>query len=943
MVNGQLISHYQLLNRLGRDHDAVLYRARDLRLGRDVAIRLLSPRDAQRPEARERFRHEAHIASLVTHPHICAVHDSGEEHDQMFLVCELLEGQALDETLASAALPIDRAVELGVQLVDAVAAVHRRGIVHGNIKPSNVFITTSGHVKLLEVGFMSAWWEAAAVSTATTGSSPTASVEQPVAGPETLGGFHPYQSPEQIRGERIDHRSDIFSIGALLYEMATGARAFAGDAPQEMAASIVGDTPVPARERNPLVPSTMSAALERALSKDPADRYQSATDLLADLRRVLRRLDSTRSRASVRHGYGRRRWLLPVVGAVALLVVGAAAANWWWSGARRPVSRYALLVGSVANGTNDPDFDGTLRQALVVHLGQSPYLDIVSDERLRQVLQMMGRQPDAALNHAVAREACQRLGLSAMLEGSVSAVGPATVVSLIVTDCMTGETIERQQTEVQRKEDVLQAVGGIATAMRRSLGESVASLQGHNVPIEEGTTRSLEALKAYTAGVSRRAAGAELDSIPFFERAIALDPRFALAYTTLSSVYGGLGETKRGEDYARLAYEHRASVSERERLFITYQYHDRVTGDQNKARETLEVWKQSYPRDYRPANALAVLLNRLGDYERAIIEAEEASRRNPAHPFPYSNLAYAYRGAGRYAEARQAGERAVALGIETVPTRRLLYQLAEMDGDAARAQEHLAWARSRARGFDLTGARAQVDAYRGRAASARALYGETIATAARTGFALVGNGYAAQAALTEALYGNADTAIAQARSVLGDPTYEPRLRAAAALAVAGVPGEAEAVVAPVRGERPEDTLLHATYEPVAEAAIALARNHPDRAIETLRRATAYERGSVAALLPLYFRGRALLQSKQYEDAERNFRAILQNRGVEPFSPVVPLAWLGLGRALASRGDLEGSRKAYEELQAIWRDADPDVPVVRDARVEWAAVTQNATR
>ena len=270
---------------------------------------------------------------------------------------------------------------------------------------------------------------------------------------------------------------------------------------------------------------------------------------------------------------------------------------------------------------------------------------------------------------------------------------PSTAVALVATDCATGETIAREQTEVNRKEEVLRAVGRIASSMRGSLGESVASLDEHNVPIEEATTPSLEALKAFTTGVTKRAAGDELDSIRYFERAIALDGNFALAYTTLSSIYGGLGEAARGEEYARQAYEHRANVSERERLFITYQYHDRVTGDQLKASEALDVWKTAYPRDYRPPNALAVLLNRTGDYTRAIAEAEEASRRNPAHSFPYSNLAFAYRGAGRYEDARRVAESAVQKGIETLPTRRLLYQLAEMRGDAADAQKQLEWAR----------------------------------------------------------------------------------------------------------------------------------------------------------------------------------------------------------------------------------------------------------
>jgi tetratricopeptide (TPR) repeat protein len=601
------------------------------------------------------------------------------------------------------------------------------------------------------------------------------------------------------------------------------------------------------------------------------------------------------------------------------------------------VERHGVLVGSVANGTNDPDFDGTLRQALIVHLAQSPFLDIVSEERIREILRMMSRPPDTVLTHAVASEVCQRLGLNAMIEGSVSAVGRATVVTLVASDCTTGDTLARDQAEVDRKEDVLGAVGRIASEMRRSLGESGTSLEHHNVPIEEGTTTSLEALKAYTAGVEKRAAGSEIESIAFFERAVELDPGFALAYTTLSSIYGALGETGRGEEYAQLAYDHRANVTERERLYIAYQYHDRVTGDQLKARETLDVWKRTYPLDYRAPNALALLLTRLGDYDRAIAEANEAMRLNPAHPFPYSNLAFAYRGAGRYEEARSTGERAMALGIETLPTRRLLYQLAEMAGDRTTADRHLEWARARPRGFDLVGAHAQVLAFQGRMEAARRLYDETIDSAVRARLPQIASGYAAQAALTEALYGFPNDAVRRARTVADATAFEPQLRAATALALAGDTAAAEAIVRRFRDVRPADTFLHTAYMPVAEAALSLARDRSAAVIDALRPAVPIERGTIAALLPMYFRGLAQLRERAYRDAAQGFRSVLEARGADPFSPVVLLARLGLARALAGEGDTAGSRSAYDDLLALWGGADANLPLLLQARAERAAL------
>ncbi|CAN5644959.1 hypothetical protein BH24ACI4_BH24ACI4_03810 [soil metagenome] len=946
MTPPQRISHYELLEPIGRDGGTEIYRARDLRLERGVAVRLLRPEELERPGAIELFRQEAHIASLVSHPHICAVHDSGEHDGQPFLVCELLDGQALDELMARGLLPAERALEIAMQLTDALVAIHRRGILHGNLKPSNVFITIDGHVKLLELGAASAALQAPAATA--DGDAPTVSLHDArtttvhtgrTAPRTTEAPFHAYMSPEQVAGGTVDHQSDLFAAGALLYEMVTGVRAFDGQTPARMASAIATREPMPPRTVNPRLLPSVEPILNRALSKDPARRYATATELLDDLRRArralhqrVRRLDRWRPKGPL--------GTFAALGGAAVILLGlaavTAAARSWWSAPVAGVERSAVLVSQIVNGTGDPDFDGTLREAVTVYLAQSPYLDLVSDERIRSTLQLMGQPPDARMTHAVAIEACQRLGLQAMLDGSVSSVGPDTVVALAATDCHSGDVIARQHVEIGRKEDVLRAIGPLTATIRTALGESRASLARHNVPIEEATTPSLEALKAYTEGASRRAAGAEIDSLPFFERAIALDARFALAYTTLSTIYGGLGETGRSEEFARLAYEKREHVSERERLFITYQYHDRFTGDQHRAREMLEVWKGTYPRDYRPANALALLLIRLGDYDGAVAEAEEAIRRNPAHAFPYSNLAYAHRGAGRYAEARRIAQQTVAKGIETVPTRRLLYQLAELDRDEQGIRAQLDWAAANRRGFDITGARAQIAAFRGHIAEARALYRETVATATREGFDQVASGYASQAALTEALFGYHPQALELARGVVSTATaFEPQLRAATALGLAGALEGAEHLIRRLRTVRPDDTLLHAAYLPTAEAAVLMRRGRAAAAVEELRLAARYERGTVAALVPAYLRGEARSLGKEPAEAAREFQSVLDHRGADPFSPVIPLSQLGLARALAQTGDIAGSRNAYAGLLNTWEQADEDLPVLRQARAELA--------
>jgi serine/threonine protein kinase/tetratricopeptide (TPR) repeat protein len=930
------ISHYELLQPIGRDGASEIFRARDLKLDREVAVKLLRSEEISRPGAVELFRREARLASLVSHPHVCAVHEWGEESGQPFLVCELLEGRALDEIIAGRPLPNDRLLDIAVQLADALNAIHRRALVHGGLKPSNVFITNDGHVKVLELGAVGAAAPERPRADAVRGSQATTVNISPPR-PVPVGNlFHAYLAPEQISGSGADYRADIFSLGALFYEMATGRPAFSGETPAQTAAAITGRQPAHPRSLNRAMPAGLGRIIMRALAKDPAQRYQSAGDVFNDLKHarhgtvLLDRLPSRlRSRPAL---------IAAVAGSV--LVAGAALAlagrgsSWWGS----PAQRSLVLVSHIANGTADPDFDGTLREAVTVYLSQSPYLDIVSDERVRSTLQLMGRESSERMTHEVAQEVCQRLGLQAMLDGSVSAVGSATVVALAATDCSTGATIARRQVDVARKEDVLRAMGTITAEVREALGESRDSLARHNVPIEEATTPSMDALKAYTEGTQRRAAGRETEAIPFLERAIALDPRFALAYTTLSTLYGGLGETSRSEELARLAYENREHVSERERLFLTYQYHDRFTGDQTRAQETLQVWKRTYPRDYRPANALAVLFNRLGEYQSAAAEAEEAITRNPAHAFPQSNLAYALRGAGRFDRAREVAAQAVAKNLSTGPLRRLLYQLSEMQGDQQTARAQLEWAATSSVGFDFTGARAQIAAFRGRMTEARKLYAETIAAANAQGFAQIGTGYAAQAALTEAVYGFQAEATATARQVVQSATaYEPQLRAATALALAGGADEADLVIRKLRTVRPDDTLLHTAYLPAAEAAVLIERGRAAAAVEALRPAVRHERGIVAALIPAYLRGEARLRAGTPAEAAREFKVVIDNRGADPFSAIVPLAHLGLARALVRGGDTAGGRAAYDAVLRIWFAADADLPPLMAARQEAAAL------
>jgi DNA-binding winged helix-turn-helix (wHTH) protein/tetratricopeptide (TPR) repeat protein len=436
-----------------------------------------------------------------------------------------------------------------------------------------------------------------------------------------------------------------------------------------------------------------------------------------------------------------------------------------------------------------------------------------------------------------------------------------------------------------------------------------------------------------------------LESIPFFERALEIDPTFGSAYVSLSRIYSNLGEAGRAKEYARKAYEWRYSVAGDERLSMAYQYHYEVTGDQERATETLEQWKREFPHDFRPVNSLAVIHNFLGRFKRAIAEGREAVARNPGHGYPYSNLAHAYRGSGRFDEARQVAEQAVAREVETLPTRRLLYQLAVMAGDAQEAVRHLDWSRDQPREFDMIGARAQVHAWFGRVASARQLYEDTVRIAELRNLPDVGTGHLAWALSMELVYGYADAARALARRVLTrGGGYDPRLRAAFILAATGKNMEAEEVEAIVReltSAHPDHTLINAVLAPLVVAAAALGRGQPDKAIDALRSMSRYELGFIAAFAPIHLRGQAYLMLGEGRRAAIEFQRILDYRGTDPFSAFHAVAPLGLARAHSLIGNIAESLDAYERFFANWASADADVPVLLEARGEYETLERAA--
>ena len=944
---GETVSRYRIEAELGAGGMGVVYRAHDIELGRDVALKFLPPRLSADPGALARFEREAKLASHLNHPNICIVHDIGQHDGRPFIVMELCHGQSVKQLLKQGPVPVAQAVDLAMQMAGALDAAHQRGIVHRDIKPANLFVSASGQLKVLDFGLAKLSEADDSPVSPTADTDPGAEDPTELTRPGMAIGTVAYMSPEQALGQTVDPRSDLFSLGAVLYEMVTGERAFPGTTPGAVFDRILNREPRRIRKVDPSVPVALEVVLDRLLAKPPEQRHPSAGELIAELAQVSRILAAQEPRSSTTSSaaeassavwLGAHRRSLGAMALVALAAFLVLAGVLLWKRPRPLSGRDPVLLAGFENKTGEAVFDQTLPYALAVQLGQSPFLNIVTDDRVRETLPLMGRDANERLTPELAREVCQRLATRAMVRGSISRLGALYVLLLEATECASGASLAREQGEAQSAEQVLPTLGQMATRLRTRVGESIKSVQAFDVPVEQATTPSLEALRSYTLAIEQRRRGGEVEAIPFLERALDLEAAIAAAATTLSTVYGNLGEGTKSVDYARLAYAQRDRVSQRERLFIVYQYHDRVTGNFSQAADTLEVWKRTYPNDFQPPNALAIIDNRLGRYERGVEQAKDALVRTPGHPFAVSQLAHAYRGLGRYDEARRVAEEAVARGVATVPTRRLVYQLAVMRGDAAAAARQLEWAKGKSREFDIVAAEAQVAAFSGQLRRASELYGRSVALADGQGLAETGLSYVAHDALTRALYGRPQEALALARGALerqdGHVPSDalPRVRLLAVLGLLGAP-EAARMAEALAEQMPESTLVKGVILPTTRGAIALGQGRPAAAIEELRAAADYQTGAVAALIPLYLRAEAYLRAGEARKALEEYRKLLANRGPDPFSPVCALAPLGVARALRAAGEHDQAAEAYKVFLEAWREADEDLPILAAARAE----------
>jgi eukaryotic-like serine/threonine-protein kinase len=987
--SGEMIGVYSLIKELGHGGMGTVYLAYDTRLGRRAALKLLPSHFVNNPERVRRFQREARTASALNHPNILTIYDFGQVNGRDYIVSEFVEGRTLRDFVSHPGLALSQILDLIIQVGSALDSAHAAGIVHRDIKPENIMLRPDGYVKVLDFGLAKLTEPASGSNENETVVSAGGSEFETRTG-MVLGTVH-YMSPEQARGQKVDGRSDLFSLGVILYELITGKRPFGGETWHHTIVAITDSEPPPIAADLQEVTADLQKIINRTLAKKREQRYQTARELLADLERLqaavaadarIQQLGREPAQVSRRSNeeIARLTTQAPLItdagardketgalslstrfkrrhlnAAIAIIILAGVAAyfyyRWGFSPARSALTdKDTILLADFVNTTGDAVFDGTLKQGLAVQLEQSPFFNIFPEERARETLRLMERSHDEMITRELGREICQRRGIKAMLVGTIASLGRNYVITLEAVNSQNGEAIAHEQTEAEGKEQVIKALGRASTAMRKKLGESLASIRQFDAPIEQATTASLEAFKDFTVGVELRRKGQYAQAIPPFKRAIDRDSEFARAYVQLGTSYRDLRNLALGNKYLERAYQLRDRVSERERLEISATYFRHISGELDKRIEMSALLTRTYPQDPSGYHIHGNSLMIAGEFEQAAEAYRAALRLDIDYALSRANLALALIGLNRFDEAQKVVEQGLERHLDSSGFHNRLYLIAFLKGDNQAINRQVEWFAGQRDEYQMREFQARSFAFAGRQRAASESFAQAAAMAEAQGKPAEKARILANEANLNAIFGLTRLADKQITRVLTMiekegialeelfPSLIGQLDSQPlpwTLALCGESARAQSLTDILARKFPLDTMHNSVWLPLIHATLELKRGTaagPDKAVQLLQPARQFE--AATSFRPVWMRGEAHLQAKHGGLAAAEFQKIIDHRGWDVFSPLWPLAHLGLARAAALQGDAAKSREAYENFFRLWKDADAELPVLLEAKREY---------